>query len=257
MSSFYANKINDINVEDCYFYHTMELPDFGVVYGEWDLRKNLNKYLGNVDFSNNSVLDVGCANGFISFQIEKQSSRVLAYDLSPEQEWDIVPYHNINLEQHIQERKKHIEKINNGFWLAHKAFSSDVKMIYGSIYNINSEIGQFDIGILGSILLHLRDPFLALQEVSKHIKKKIIITDIVRKYRGKLPALIELFPSINIMRFLPHISNNNQHDTWWELSPKLVSNFIKILGFENIQVTHHYQIYKGKKIKLYTVVGER
>ena len=248
---------NNIKIEDCYFYHTMDLPGQGLVIGEWDLRGNLNKYLGDVNFQNKSVLDVGCATGFISFEIEKKASKVIAYDLSPKQEWDIVPYYNINLSKHIKERKKHIQKINNGFWLAHKELNSNVRMIYGTIYNINSKVDKCDILVLGSILLHLRDPFLALQEVSKYVKEKIIITDIVRRYRGKLPAIIELFPSINVMRFLPNVSNNNQYDTWWELSPKLISNFLKILGFKNIQITYHYQIYNCKKIKLYTVVGER
>ena len=257
-NNIFANKRKNINIEDCYFYHTMDLPGYGVVKGEWDLSNNLRNYLGNYNFKNKTVFDVGCASGYLSFEIENMGTeKVVAYDLSSKENWDIIPHYNIDLESYILNRKNHINKINNGFWLAHKAYNSHVKMSYGSIYDIEEGIGQFDVAILGSILLHLRDPFYALQSVSKHVKKTIIITDIVRKYRGKLSSLIELFPSINVMRFLPDYMDNTQFDTWWELSPKLITNFIKILGFTNIEITYHFQLYKGKKIKLYTVVGQR
>lgn len=257
-SSIFQDKRENIDLKDCYFYHSMNLPAYGFIEGEWDLRSNLRKYLGGVIFSQDTtVLDVGSASGYIAFQIERMGANVVAYDLSHKENWDIVPHHNINLEENIINRKNHIKKINNSFWLAHQEYNSNIKMSYGSIYDINKEIGRFDVAILGSILLHLRDPFFALQSVSKHIKKTIIITDIVRKYRGKLTSFIELFPSINVMRFLPQPDKINQIDTWWELSPKLVQSFIKILGFTKIKTTYHYQLYKGKKIKLYTVVGHR
>ena len=107
---------NNINIKDCYFYHTMELPNYGVVEGEWDLRENISRYLGNVNFKNKNVLDVGCANGFLSFEMENMGAKVTSYDLSPIENWDIVPHHNINYNQEILIRKKHIEKINNGFY---------------------------------------------------------------------------------------------------------------------------------------------
>jgi hypothetical protein len=44
------------NVSDCYFYHTMELPGHGVMQGEWDLRRGVDEYLGNVGFAARRVL---------------------------------------------------------------------------------------------------------------------------------------------------------------------------------------------------------
>jgi hypothetical protein len=31
-------------LEDCFFYHAMELPGFGVVRGQWDLRGRFDDY---------------------------------------------------------------------------------------------------------------------------------------------------------------------------------------------------------------------
>ena len=64
ISSTYSNKKKDIHLKDCYFYHSMELPTYGFVEGEWDLRSNLRQYLGGVNFNKSTtVLDVGCASG--------------------------------------------------------------------------------------------------------------------------------------------------------------------------------------------------
>jgi hypothetical protein len=39
------------SLEDCYFYHTVDIPGYGLVPGEWDPRSNLDAYLGHYDFT--------------------------------------------------------------------------------------------------------------------------------------------------------------------------------------------------------------
>lgn len=39
------------SLDDCYFYHTMDVPGHGVVEGEWDLHGAIPAYLGNFDFA--------------------------------------------------------------------------------------------------------------------------------------------------------------------------------------------------------------
>ncbi|HEV2177439.1 MAG TPA: hypothetical protein VGW33_09595 [Terriglobia bacterium] len=34
------------DVSECYFYHTMDIPGYGCVKGEWDLRGREKDYLG-------------------------------------------------------------------------------------------------------------------------------------------------------------------------------------------------------------------
>ena len=46
-------------------------------------------------------------------------------------------------------------------------------------------------------------------------------------------------------------------EAWWEISPKLISEFLRILGFGRINISYHYQLYLRKKVKLYTVVGRK
>ena len=70
-------------LEDCFFYHAMELPGFGLVRAHWDLRGRFDEYIGGVDVTGKSVLDIGAATGFLSFEAEKRrASRVLSFDMS-------------------------------------------------------------------------------------------------------------------------------------------------------------------------------
>ena len=82
--------IDDIN--DCYFYHTMDVPGYGHVEGEWDLRGKESEYLGRIPLKGKRVLEVGTASGFLCFYMENQGAQVVAYDLSPAEDWDMVPY---------------------------------------------------------------------------------------------------------------------------------------------------------------------
>jgi hypothetical protein len=38
------------HIDECYFYHVMEIPGHGVVGNEWDLRDGVVDYLGRVPF---------------------------------------------------------------------------------------------------------------------------------------------------------------------------------------------------------------
>ena len=37
------------DTQDCTFYHTVDLPEFGVQEGQWDLRGKFVDYMGDVD----------------------------------------------------------------------------------------------------------------------------------------------------------------------------------------------------------------
>ena len=58
---------SEINPDEYYFYHTIHLPGLGQMDGEWDLRPAADDYLGNVNLTNKRVLEMGAANGFLSF----------------------------------------------------------------------------------------------------------------------------------------------------------------------------------------------
>jgi len=254
------------DVKECYFYHSMDIPGYGAVTGEWDLRHRMSDYLGNISFDGKRVLEMGTADGFACFYMESQGAEVVAFDLSGAETWDVVPFARDNSKIFNVERKHHIERLNNAFWLSHRAFRSKSRMVYGNAYSIPAEIGDVDIATFGSILLHLRDPFLALHQALRLTRETVVVTDlaeplgvpaVVRRWRQNLPKNL----GRPAMKFLPDWKVSRPQETWWQLSPELIKSFIGVLGFEQTRVTYHsHDYYGGKrkaKIKLFTVVGHR
>src|SRR5262245_36356241 len=69
-NGLYAQPREVTELSDCWFYHTADIPGHGCVQGQWDLRPNIDRYLGGVNFHGKRVLDVGAASGFLTFNME-------------------------------------------------------------------------------------------------------------------------------------------------------------------------------------------
>jgi hypothetical protein len=112
-------------------------------------------------------------------------------------------------------------------------------------------IGPVDISTFGCVLLHLRDPFLALQNALRLTRETVIVTEPLwtpEKFgRYTTPC----------MEFLPDPTNTLADVTWWFLSPQVVQKFLAVLGFENSVVTTSRHIYKGRVVYAFTVVAQR
>jgi SAM-dependent methyltransferase len=237
------------DISDCYFYHSMDIPGHGTVTGEWDLRPGVRQYLGNHDFKGKRVLDVGAASGFLSFHMEKQGGEIVSYDLSEDWPWDIIPFSGAADAQTDDERRTHMRRINDGYWLCHGAFNSRAKVVYGTVYDIPVSIGPVDVAVFGSILMHLRDPFLALQNGARLAREAVIVTDVG--------------PHNRLGRFLksPSFQGNHQRPenwgTWWLLPSRLVREYLAILGFTHATISWHRQLFLGQPRWLYTVVARK
>ena len=77
----YAEPYVVTDVDECYFYHTMEIPGLGLVEGQWDLRDGVGEYTGGVDYKGKRVLEIGTASGFLCFTLEAQGAEMVSYDL--------------------------------------------------------------------------------------------------------------------------------------------------------------------------------
>ena len=250
MSSFpYAQPREITSLDDCYFYHTTDIPGRGTVTGEWDLRPNLDAYLGHYDFAGKRVLDVGAASGLLSFHMEHRGADVVSFDLSEHEKWDVVPNARLDVAAVEAGRREHMRRINNGYWLCHSANQSKARAVYGVVYDIPESIGPVDVAIYGSILLHLRDPFLALQNGARLAQEAIIVTDVC--------PLNRFGQFLNTPRFQPDPHRPDRWGTWSLLPPNLVKRYLAVLGFGNSTVTWHKQLFLGQKRTLYTVVARR
>jgi SAM-dependent methyltransferase len=198
----------------------MDLPGVGVVGGQWDLRDTVDDYLGRFDFRGKRVLDVGTASGFLTFEMEKRSAReVVSFDLGPDVRWDIVPRGGPAAAAGGEEgKRREVERLVNAYWFAHRLLGSSAKAYHGNVYELPEALGPFDVVVLGAILLHLRDPFRALQSVSRLSTDAIIVTDLY--FASDLP----------VMRFVPN-RESAAADTWWLISDACMTQMLGVLGF--------------------------
>ncbi|MBV9149565.1 MAG: hypothetical protein JO024_06855, partial [Candidatus Eremiobacteraeota bacterium] len=191
----------------------MEIPGYGLIESLWDLRPGIREYTGNLVFEGKRVLEVGTASGFVCFFMEKEGANVVAFDLSDTFSWDILPIAGLDHDELISDRRIAIRKLNNGYWLAHRAFHSRAKVVYGTTYDIPEAIGPVDISTFCAVLLHLRDPFLALYNGARLTRETILVTEPVPPHADTDSRFMEFIPQTEL------------HDSWWFLTPTVVKSF--------------------------------
>jgi SAM-dependent methyltransferase len=256
MDGTYATPRHVSDLADCYFYHTTDLPGLGRVEGEWDLRYGTDDYLGRVELMGRRVLEVGTASGFVCFHMERRGAEVVAYDRSPEHTPDVVPYARGDPGRTERELRTHIGRLNNAFWLGHRLFESQARLAHGTAYAVPQAIGPVDVAVFGCVLLHLRDPFAALASALRLTRQEVVIVEPVvgrfrwwRRLRERLAG-----PS---MRFFPDPATGEPRETWWVLGPEVLRRFVAVLGFEDVTVRYHQQLFRGRPTSLVTVVARR
>jgi len=246
--SLYAPKRTVKNVTDCHFYHCLDFKSGESVTGAWDLRKDVHGYLGNVDFADKRILDVGTASGCLTWEMERLGGACVGVDLEVEAEWDVVPSFEPEKDKLGTEgRREAVRRLHNSWWYAHRANKSKAKVWYGTVYTIPEELGAFDIGVYGAILVHLRDPFKALQVGTRLVKDTVIVTE-------ELGAGPQEIGDPNV-RFVPKPGKVGY--AWWQMSPAAVIRMLNVLGFGKTTVTYHNALCHGKPRRLFTVVGKR
>ena len=259
---------DNISLDDCEWYHIMEVPGVdGLTDGSFDCREDIDSIFGNLDFKNKKVLNLGPITGYLNFAAEKRGADVTSIDLGVEsnnlqRDWVYnvkKPWKKDMAEFMAREKKR-----RNAFWYAHKALKSKSKLIVSHINNLPDEAGIHDIGIIFSVLVHIRDPFTALLRMCAHCNEKIVITELGGyKMRNTLFNKIPRFFRKNflkapppIMRFLP--ASWKQGAAWWAFNQEAIIKMLALLGFEKTTVIYHdYKDNEGKKVFQYSVIGER
>jgi Methyltransferase domain len=248
------------NPDDCLWYHTTDLPGRGIVEGQWDLRGGEDDYTGHVDLAGKRVLEMGTASGHMCRHMESKGADVVAYDLSEKQPWDVVPFAVIDVDAIIAQRQGLIRRLNDSWWYAHRIFKSNAKVVYGTVYEVPASIGPVDVALYGAILLHVRDPFLALWNGLRLVKETAIVTEIVNnRHQPSAPGDPAADPSIGrpSVEFLPDWKIGAPLDTWWFLTAEVIQAMFGVLGFADTTVTRHTQKGSYGEHEFFTVVGRR
>jgi SAM-dependent methyltransferase len=227
----YAEPHHVTNIDECRFYHHMDLPGLGEVGKGWDLRKTIDEYLGGFDFRGKRVLDVGTASGFLTFEMEKRGAEVVSFDMASAAQWHLVPFRaeGFDFAKAQANMETDVAPIRKAYWLAHRLLKSRARVYYGDIYSIPDEIGQFDAVFLGMVLPHLREPFYALAQTARLSRDAVIITQQAPKDQAP------------IAYFIPNARMNpdtiETYAAWWVFSEGCFREMLQVLGFKIESVT--------------------
>jgi SAM-dependent methyltransferase len=205
-----------------------------------------------VEVAGKSVLDIGTATGFLSFEAEKKgAARVLSFDMGDARQQNFLPFKDKlyyrNPEQWAKRHGAEVEQWRNGYWLCHRLLNSKAEVYYGDINHLPEELGQFDVAIVGSVLEHLSDQVTALASIARLTRETLVI----------VTPLLE--SEDRIARFEGRADNPVADFTWWTYSLGTYREVLRMLGFSIAKVTQaeYYYTYGERFEKRSTVVAVR
>jgi tRNA (mo5U34)-methyltransferase len=210
------------------WYHTLELPGGVLTPGWFDLR-GLVDALPWPEVRGLRCLDVGTYDGFYAFELERRgAAEVLATDIADHDRWDWPAAARAAGGAQLAAL---VGPKGRGFEVAREALGSSVRKLECSVYDLSAEeLGQFDVVVCGSLMLHLRDPVRALEAIRSVC-------------RGWFLSIEEV--SLWLSRALPHrpvaeMRFSERSCQWWVVNVAGHRRMLEIAGFAVDRATGPY-----------------
>lgn len=200
--------------------HKIALPDGSVTPGSQDTPGQLKRLGLPENLAGKSVLDIGCSDGFFSFECEKRgAARVVAID----------NFSSIYIDR------------PSGFRVAHELLDSKVEFVEADFLAIDLTcLGTFDIILFLGVMYHLRHPLYALEKLAAVCREQIIVETEIVPDRGGLkwkllrPWLGKVLPEA-YMIFIDGDQINHDPTNWWVQSPRCIEGMLRSCGFCNVR----------------------
>jgi SAM-dependent methyltransferase len=240
----YAAPRHVTDLDQCKWYHSMDLPGHGPVVGAWDLRGRFDEYVGHVDLQEKRVLDVGAASGFLTVEAEKRGAHVVSFDADDVGRMKLMPYKAQPNAEDLAPSKEAFEWMRNSYWLAHRAFGLKAQAYYGDLHNLPDALGMFDIAIIGQILVHQRDPLGAIASVAARTRRLVIVEGMV---------------NIADVPFALFLNSPERRESWWHLSVALYDRMLQGVGFRRVGFSEakYRCVWANEDVVIATLIADR
>jgi tRNA (mo5U34)-methyltransferase len=198
-----------------YWFHQIEVAPGVVTPGVDPSPSKLEWWEFPSDLRGKRVLDIGCFEGFFSFECERRGAEVLAIDL-----WRYG---------------------SNGFALCKDLLGSRVEYRQASVYELDvDEFGTFDLVLFVGVLYHLRHPLLALERVRAVCRDRAIIeSQICDEYfvseSGEIGSLTREAPAVAkvpLVQFYPGAELGGDTSNWFSPNLPALEGWLTTSGFE-------------------------
>jgi tRNA (mo5U34)-methyltransferase len=207
--------------ENPFWYHTIEVAPGVETPGWFDLRPIVER-LPWPEVRGKRCLDVGTYDGFFAFELERRgAAEVVATDISDHELWDWPP--------HLRKRGPEFQSAaigprrGVGFELARQLLGSSVRLEEVNVYDLSPDaVGEFDVVVCGSLLLHLRDPLGALAAVHSVCRGHLLSTN-----------QVDLLPSVRYRRRpVARLDGTTDLCQWWLPNAAGHRQMVRATGFE-------------------------
>jgi tRNA (mo5U34)-methyltransferase len=164
------------------------------------------------------VLDVGTYDGYWAFELERRGAReVVAIDIDSVAGLDLPA-----AVRRTMSPAQLDQKIGAGFEIAADVLGSRVTRTVCSVYDLSPErLGRFDLVFCGSLLVHLRDPLLALEKIRSMI--------------GGAGIFVEAFNPGLPMRCAEY-KGGRERCVWWAFSRESLHHVFMDAGFGVVEL---------------------
>jgi tRNA (mo5U34)-methyltransferase len=174
------------------------------------------------------ALDVGTADGFWAFEMERRGADVVAVELPRMSDRDFPGPARQILRGRLDTPPR------RRFHLAHRALGSSIELVRRRVYDIDpSSLGTFDFVHVGDILLHVRDPVGALTAIRSVTSGEAHIADAAASWE-----LGDAWAHVNLTEYRGGYVSN----TWWTPSVQTLAQMVHDSGFADVEVLGFYRL---------------
>ncbi len=188
------------------WYHSIELPDGSVIPGLQSiatLRERIARFPIPQDLRGKRVLDIGCWDGWFTFEMERRGATVVAVDSARQPT----------------------------FLEAKKLLNSKAEYVVEDVCHLSPrDIGYFDIVLFFGVLYHLKHPLLALEKVCELTRDMACIESLVIDDPPQPDA-------IPLLEFYEGTELAGQFDNWCGPNTSCMLAFCRTAGFVNPRLT--------------------
>ncbi|MGH9120686.1 MAG: class I SAM-dependent methyltransferase, partial [Acidimicrobiales bacterium] len=159
-----------------FWYHTIDIAPGVVTPGWFDLRPVAHR-IPWPDVAGKRCLDIGTFDGYFAFELERRgAAEVVAIDVEDHLQWDWPP--DYRGPQLARDPAFSGPPKGAGFRLAKELIGSNVDWRPLNVYDLHPAlVGSFDVVVMGSLLIHLRDPIRALEAIRGVTRGQFLSSD--------------------------------------------------------------------------------
>jgi tRNA (mo5U34)-methyltransferase len=157
------------------------------------------------DFSDKTVLDVGCSAGYYSFVARSRGARRVV---------------GVELDPHYVQQARYLSNL----------LRLDVDFMNGDAHQIDASLGMFDIVICTGLMYHIQDPTNVLSRLSAVCTDTLLVE-----------SEFLLDPALSSMARFIEGTYMDDPTNWWIYGPQCLEGMVRAAGFQSAEFKGFYR----------------